>query len=50
MRKPLILMVHLVVQMIDFKTAENEAKTKHLNIWQYGDITEDDAREFGVAR
>jgi len=32
----------------DFKTAESEAKKKHLNIWQYGDITEDDAREFGM--
>jgi len=32
----------------DFKTAETEAKMKHLNIWQYGDITEDDAREFGM--
>lgn len=34
----------------DFKTAEAEAKKKHLNIWQYGDITEDDAREFGMSR
>jgi len=34
----------------DFKAAENEAKSKHLNIWQYGDITEDDAREFGLGR
>ncbi|OXA52850.1 staphylococcal nuclease domain-containing protein 1 [Folsomia candida] len=33
----------------DFKTAESEAKMKHLNIWQYGDITEDDAREFGMS-
>jgi staphylococcal nuclease domain-containing protein 1 len=34
----------------DYKAAEREAKDKHLNVWQYGDITEDDAREFGMAR
>jgi len=36
--------------MKDYKAAEREAKEKHLNVWQYGDITEDDAREFGMAR
>jgi len=34
----------------DYKAAEEEAKRKHLCIWQYGDITEDDAREFGMGR
>ncbi|CAL8131754.1 unnamed protein product [Orchesella dallaii] len=34
----------------DYQAAEKEAKTKHLNIWQYGDITEDNAREFGMGR
>jgi staphylococcal nuclease domain-containing protein 1 len=34
----------------DYKSAEEEAKRKHLCIWQYGDITEDDAREFGMGR
>jgi uncharacterized Fe-S radical SAM superfamily protein PflX len=34
----------------DFKTAEEEAKMKHLNIWQYGDITQDECKEFGMAR
>nr|QBI71277.1 ebna2 binding protein P100 [Isotomurus palustris] len=34
----------------EFKAAENEAKAKHLNIWEYGDITQDDAREFGMSR
>ena len=26
------------------------AKKAHLNIWQYGDITADDAREFGSGK
>jgi len=25
-----------------------KAKKEHLNIWRYGDITADDAKEFGV--
>jgi len=37
-------------QLKDYKAAEEEAKRKHLCIWQYGDITEDDAREFGMGR
>ena len=28
--------------------AQDSAKKNHLNIWEYGDITADDAREFGV--
>lgn len=32
----------------DYKAAETEAKKNHNNIWRYGDITEDDAREFGI--
>ena len=28
--------------------AQDSAKRNHLNIWEYGDITADDAREFGV--
>jgi len=36
--------------MKDFKTAENEAKSNHLNVWRYGDPTADDAREFGMSR
>ena len=30
--------------------AMEKAKKDHLNIWEYGDITNDDAREFGVGR
>ena len=28
--------------------AQDSAKKNHVNIWEYGDITADDAREFGV--
>merc|ERR1711881_588333 len=31
-----------------YEDAMGRAKKNHLNIWQYGDITQDDAREFGV--
>ncbi|XP_012259145.2 staphylococcal nuclease domain-containing protein 1 [Athalia rosae] len=34
----------------DYQAAQQEAKKSHRNIWEYGDITEDDAREFGVGR
>lgn len=30
--------------------AMEKAKKSHLNIWEYGDITADDAREFGAGR
>lgn len=36
--------------MSDYLAAEDEAKKKHLGIWQYGDIREDDDREFGMGR
>jgi len=32
-----------------YEDAMESAKKQHLNIWRYGDITADDAREFGVA-
>jgi len=31
-----------------YDDAMNRAKKNHLNIWQYGDITQDDSREFGA--
>ncbi|KAL7307029.1 hypothetical protein TKK_0000774 [Trichogramma kaykai] len=34
----------------EYRKAEKEARDNHRNIWQYGDITEDDAKEFGVGR
>lgn len=38
--------IHL--QVSDYKAAQEEAKKNRRNIWEYGDITEDDAKEFGV--
>lgn len=40
----------LLLQFKEYKAAQEEAKKKRLNIWQYGDITEDDAKEFGLGR
>ncbi|KAJ8666951.1 hypothetical protein QAD02_008613 [Eretmocerus hayati] len=34
----------------EYRKAEQEARDNHRNIWQYGDITEDDAKEFGIGR
>lgn len=34
-------------QVEDYKNAEAAARKQHLGIWEYGDITEDDAKEFG---
>ncbi|CAG2175683.1 unnamed protein product, partial [Oppiella nova] len=34
----------------EYKAAQDSAKKKRLNIWQYGDITEDDAKEFGYSK
>lgn len=34
-------------QMSEYRSAQEEAKKDHRFIWQYGDITEDDAKEFG---
>jgi len=40
-----------VAKLVDaYQEAMAQAKKEHINIWQYGDITEDDAREFGVGR
>ncbi|KAA0200818.1 hypothetical protein HAZT_HAZT002114, partial [Hyalella azteca] len=32
----------------EYAAAQDEAKKKHLCIWQYGDVTDDDAHEFGA--
>uniref|UniRef100_A0A6B2EL05 Staphylococcal nuclease domain-containing protein 1 n=1 Tax=Phlebotomus kandelakii TaxID=1109342 RepID=A0A6B2EL05_9DIPT len=34
----------------EYKEAEAAAKKAHNGIWEYGDITEDDAKEFGAGR
>jgi len=40
-----------VAKLVDaYLEAMAKAKKEHLNIWRYGDITDDDAREFGVGR
>ncbi|XP_018575956.1 staphylococcal nuclease domain-containing protein 1 [Anoplophora glabripennis] len=33
-----------------YKEAQDIAKKNHSNIWEYGDITEDDAKEFGLGK
>jgi len=33
-----------------YVSAQDEAKKAHLGVWQYGDITEDDDKEFGLGR
>ncbi|XP_046665431.1 staphylococcal nuclease domain-containing protein 1 [Homalodisca vitripennis] len=33
-----------------YTSAQDEAKKGHLGVWQYGDITEDDDKEFGLGR
>lgn len=33
-----------------YEEAMETAKKQHLHIWRYGDITVDDAREFGIGR
>uniref|UniRef100_A0A0P5RPB4 Staphylococcal nuclease domain-containing protein 1 n=1 Tax=Daphnia magna TaxID=35525 RepID=A0A0P5RPB4_9CRUS len=40
----------LVKLVNDYIAAQDSAKKRHLNIWRYGDITEDDANEFGVGK
>lgn len=39
-----------VLQVADYLSAQDAAKKRHLNIWRYGDITEDDANEFGLGK
>ncbi len=38
-----------LAKMVDsYVAAMEDAKKGHLNIWEYGDITVDDAKEFGA--
>ena len=37
-------------QLTTYRAAQESARRKHLNVWQYGDVTEDDAHEFGMER
>ncbi|KAJ9587387.1 hypothetical protein L9F63_019088 [Diploptera punctata] len=34
----------------EYQAAQETAKKNHTNVWMYGDITEDDAKEFGLGR
>lgn len=36
--------------MNDYNSAQEEAKKNHVGIWQYGDIRDDDDKEFGMGR
>nr|XP_002128402.1 staphylococcal nuclease domain-containing protein 1 [Ciona intestinalis] len=36
--------------MSEFYAEQNNAKKQHLNLWRYGDISEDDASEFGYSK
>jgi len=39
-----------LAKLVDsYRDAMESAKKNHLNIWEYGDITADDAKEFGVS-
>lgn len=40
----------LVVLAAEYRAAQEQAKTARLNLWRHGDITEDDAVEFGARR
>lgn len=37
-------------QIQQYLSAQDAAKKAHLGVWQYGDITEDDDKEFGLGR
>lgn len=40
----------LATLMAEYRAAQEHAKSSRLNLWRHGDITEDDAVEFGVRR
>lgn len=40
-----------LAKLVDsYRDAQDSAKKNHLNMWEYGDITADDSREFGVSK
>lgn len=41
---------HLQELLQDYVAARDSAKAKRLNLWCYGDVTEDDSKEFGWGR
>lgn len=36
--------------LVDYRAAQEEAKKNRLNLWRYGDVTDDDAFEFGMEK
>jgi len=36
--------------LAEYIEAQEKAKKDRLHMWEYGDITEDDAKEFGYAK
>lgn len=42
--------ISIYFQLESYKEAQDSAKKSHSNIWEYGDITEDDAKEFGLGK
>lgn len=36
--------------MAEYRAAQEHAKSSRLNLWRHGDITDDDAVEFGARR
>lgn len=41
---------HLQELVREYAAAQDQAKAKRLNLWCYGDVTEDDSKEFGWGR
>lgn len=46
----IIILILSIFQLTAYKEAQEAAKKNHANIWEYGDITEDDAKEFGLGK
>lgn len=40
----------LATLLSEYRAAQDHAKSSRLNLWRHGDITEDDAVEFGARR
>jgi staphylococcal nuclease domain-containing protein 1 len=45
-----IALSDFILQVAEYRAAQEAAKRSHANMWMYGDITEDDAEEFGLGR
>jgi staphylococcal nuclease domain-containing protein 1 len=44
------VVIQFAFQVSEYREAQETAKKSHANVWMYGDITEDDAKEFGLGR